>query len=92
MSKVIISDFHWEVKVNAIRFWKVVIEKHLTDQGMIDGCFPEVTFSKEHRKIITLTPENIQLRLNKTLDSLSRVGCLQVTSLLVGRSLKPSFI
>lgn len=45
---------------------------------MIDGSFPAVTFSKEHRKIITLTEKEIQLRLHKVLNELSLRGCLGI--------------
>lgn len=45
---------------------------------MIDGTFPAVTFSKEHKKIITLTDKEIQLRLRKVLNELSLRGCLGI--------------
>jgi hypothetical protein len=45
---------------------------------MIDGTFPAVTFSKEHKKIITLNDKEIQLRLSKVLNELSMRGCLGV--------------
>nr|CAD7195770.1 unnamed protein product [Timema douglasi] len=71
------SDLYWEVKVNVLSFWEKVIEQQMSDQGMIDGVFPNVTFSKENRKIVTLTSEVIKLRLNKALEELARLGCLQ---------------
>lgn len=55
MAHCAVNDFYWEVKVNALSFWSTVICRQLSHQGMIDGTFPTVTFSKEHRKIITLT-------------------------------------
>jgi BRCA1-associated ATM activator 1 len=55
MAHCAVKDFYWEVKVNALSFWCTVISRQFTHQGMIDGTFPAVTFSKEHRKIITLT-------------------------------------
>jgi BRCA1-associated ATM activator 1 len=45
---------------------------------MIDGTFPAVTFSKEHKKIITLTDKEIQLRLRKVLNELSLRGTLGI--------------
>jgi BRCA1-associated ATM activator 1 len=45
---------------------------------MIDGTFPAVTFSKEHKKIITLNDKEIQLRLRKVLNELSLRGCLGI--------------
>lgn len=71
-------DLHWEVKVNALCFWEKVIQRFLANQGMIDGFFPSVTFSKENKKIVTLTNEEIRLRLNKVLIELSNIGCLYV--------------
>ncbi|XP_052129005.1 uncharacterized protein LOC113202106 isoform X2 [Frankliniella occidentalis] len=78
MANVVLSDLHWEVKVNALIFWKLMIERQMNDQGMIDGVFPQVTFSKEHRKIINLTPSVIKDRLRKVLAELSQNGCLHV--------------
>ncbi|XP_063917688.1 uncharacterized protein LOC135133272 isoform X9 [Zophobas morio] len=72
------TDLHWEVKVRALNFWDKVIKNHLQNQGMIDGSFPNVTFSKEHRKIVTLTDSEIRKRLLKVLGQLSAIGCLGV--------------
>lgn len=55
-----------------------MISRQFIHQGMIDGSFPAVTFSKEHRKIITLTEKEIQLRLHKVLNELSLRGCLGI--------------
>jgi hypothetical protein len=78
MAFAAMSDLHWEVKINALQFWEKVIERQMSDQGMIDGVFPSVTFSKENRKIVTLTENEIKLRLNKVLGELGRTRCLQV--------------
>ncbi|KRT83220.1 HEAT domain-containing protein, partial [Oryctes borbonicus] len=72
------TDLHWEVKTNALDFWCKVILNHLQNQGMIDGRFPDVTFSKEHKKIVTLTEQEIKFRLSKVLHQLSQCGCLGV--------------
>ncbi|KAI4456511.1 brca1-associated atm activator 1 [Holotrichia oblita] len=72
------TDLHWEVKTNALDFWCKVILNHLQNQGMIDGRFPDVTFSKEHKKIVTLTEKEIKYRLSKVLYQLSQSGCLGV--------------
>lgn len=45
---------------------------------MIDGVFPSVTFSKEHKKIVQLNEKEILLRLQKVLNELSMRGCLGV--------------
>lgn len=56
----------------------MVICRQFQYQGMIDGTFPAVTFSKEHKKIITLNNKEIQLRLRKVLIELSMRGCLGI--------------
>lgn len=71
-------DLFWEVKVKAIKFWHCVIQQELQYQGVIDGTFPSVTFSKENKKIVTLTQKEIILRLTKLLVKLSSYGCLGV--------------
>lgn len=73
-----VNDFHWEVRANALEFWRLVIQRQFAHQGMIDGTFPAVTFSKEHKKIITLNDKEIQLRLRKVLNELSVRGCLGI--------------
>lgn len=72
------TDLHWEVKVRSLDFWDKVIQNHLQHQGMIDGHFPSVTFSREHRKIVKLTDSEIRKRLYKVLSQLSVIGCLGV--------------
>ncbi|CAH0723142.1 unnamed protein product, partial [Brenthis ino] len=73
-----LSDFHWEVQLSALKFWRVVIQSLLNDQGMLDGTFPPVTFSRETRKIVTLNEQEIQRRLTRILEELSSIGCLTV--------------
>lgn len=73
-----IHDLFWEVKVKAIQFWHCVIKRQLQYQGVIDGGFPSVTFSKENKKIVTLNQKEITLRLTKVLTKLSTFGCLGV--------------
>lgn len=75
---VAINDLFWEVKVKALDFWFSVIRSELTHQGVIDGDFPSVTFSKEKKKIVTLTEKEITSRLTRLLDELSTSGCLNV--------------
>lgn len=78
MAHVAVNDLFWEVKVKALEFWHAVIRSQLTHQGVIDGCFPSVTFSKEKKKIVTLTEKEITSRLTQMLDELSTSGCLSV--------------
>lgn len=76
MSYTIDKDSNPIVRKNCLQFWKNVIQRHLTMKGMIDGAFPEVTFSKEARKIVVLTDDEIKRRLAKVLHELSQNGCL----------------
>ncbi|EZA54607.1 hypothetical protein DMN91_006727 [Ooceraea biroi] len=78
MSATAVFDLHWEVKTNALIFWDHFVKSHLTDQGMLDDSFPNVTFSKEHRKIVSLNETEIKRRLNKALDELAKQNCLGV--------------
>ncbi|KAJ8728372.1 hypothetical protein PYW08_016757 [Mythimna loreyi] len=73
-----LTDFHWEVQISALNFWKRVYYTLLNGQGMLDGNFPPVTFSRETRKIVTLNEAEIQKRLLKILDELAAIGCLTV--------------
>ncbi|XP_055524076.1 uncharacterized protein LOC129717867 isoform X2 [Wyeomyia smithii] len=73
-----VNDLYWEVQKNALQFWQVVMCRQFQHQGMIDGMFPAVTFSKEHKKIINLTDKEILLRLRKVLNELALRGCLGV--------------
>lgn len=78
MTEAAVLDLHWEVKVNALEYWRHFIKSHFTDQGMLDGSFPNVTFSKEHRKIVALDEYEIKRRLNKALEELAKQSCLGV--------------
>ncbi|XP_015590637.1 uncharacterized protein LOC107265565 [Cephus cinctus] len=78
MAVAAVLDLHWEVKVNAIEYWKQFIISHFTDQGMLDGSFPSMTFSKEHRKIIALNETEIKRRIRKALDKLAEQSCLGI--------------
>lgn len=78
MAHVAVNDLFWEVKVKALDFWHSVIRGQLTYQGVIDGNFPSVTFSKEKKKIVTLTEKEITSRLTRMLDELAASGCLSV--------------
>lgn len=78
LEEAAVNDLYWEVKVMALNFWHAVIWRQLQHQGVIDGTFPSVTFSKEKKKIVTLTQKEIILRLTKVLDELSAFGCLDV--------------
>ncbi|CAK9801931.1 hypothetical protein ANTPLA_LOCUS3012 [Anthophora plagiata] len=78
MATAAVFDLHWEVKISALEYWKQFIKSHLSDQGVLDDHFPKVTFSKEHRKIVSLNETEIKRRLNKALDELAKQNCLGV--------------
>lgn len=78
MADAAVNDLHWEVKINALEFWRYFIKLQLQDQGMLDGCFPNVTFSKDDRKIVSLNENEIKRRLNKALDNMAKNNCLGV--------------
>lgn len=72
----VVNDLHWEVKVEALKAWRSEMCNLLSNEGMIDGIFPPVTFSKEKRKIVQLNEKEINLRFSKILNELSQRGCL----------------
>lgn len=71
-------DLHCAVKIKSLEFWNDVIGERLKNQGMIDGDFPDVTFSKERKKIVRLDEDEIKRRLNIVLNELNINGCLEV--------------
>ncbi|KAK9508777.1 hypothetical protein O3M35_006254 [Rhynocoris fuscipes] len=75
---VALNDLHWEVKISALDFWDSVREQIFISIGMVDGSFPDFIFSKEKKKIIQVTPDEISSRLSKALTQLSLNGYLQI--------------
>lgn len=73
-----VNDLYWEVKTAGISFWTTFVCRQCAQQGMIDGKFPNVTFSIEHKKIITLNEREIAIRIDNILNDLSTKGCLGV--------------
>lgn len=55
-----------------------LIYREFHNQGMIDGSFPQVTFSRESHKIVNLDDAEIKARLILVLNSLSEKGCFDV--------------
>lgn len=78
LARAAVDDLHWEVRTKALAFWEVIIQQQIQHQGVIDGQFPTVTFSKEKKKIVNLTPTEITMRLTRILDELASRGCLGV--------------
>lgn len=71
------TNLHYEIKLQILCFWKCVIKIFLENAGMTDGSFPSIIFSKEHKKIITMTEMEIKKRLKTVLQSLSSIECLK---------------
>lgn len=71
-------DLYWEAKIAALQFWHHAIVREFSQNGVIDGAFPAVTFSKQHKKIVTLTPKVIESRLNTIFEKLQSHGALGV--------------
>lgn len=78
MSYAAMRDSFPKVKIRALQFWRYITEYYLTLQGMLDGEFPEMTFSKKFKRIVQLTDEEVAKRLLNVLDDLSENGCLAV--------------
>ncbi|XP_014241222.1 uncharacterized protein LOC106661957 [Cimex lectularius] len=72
------NDLHWEVKINALEFWDEVIDFVFSEEGMVDGSFPQTIFSKEKKKIIQLTSIKTCHLVLKAVRKLSDMGCLHV--------------
>lgn len=71
-------DLHWEVRLNALKFWNTLLEQCFVKQGMTEGVFPRQVFSSELRKIVTLTPKEIDLRIGRALEEFASKGGLGV--------------
>lgn len=65
-----------QVKIAVINFLLKVINVILKEQGMVDGSFPEATFSKELKRIITFNNKKIKTCLSNAVGELSSNGCL----------------
>lgn len=74
---IVKSRFRY-VKIEALMFWKLLIKRELENEGMIDGNFPQVAFSKNLRKIVTFNEAKIKECLLRVLHKLSEIGCLYV--------------
>uniref|UniRef100_A0A336MLF7 CSON001788 protein n=1 Tax=Culicoides sonorensis TaxID=179676 RepID=A0A336MLF7_CULSO len=74
MSFLATNDLYYGVKIQAINFWSAYLEELFHNQGALDGKFPKETFSREHKKIVQLTPDQINRRLHKIIDSFSEKG------------------
>lgn len=78
MSYTVAEDVNPTSRKNALQFWKNVMQRELSVEGMIDGVFPEFTFSKDSKRIVVLNEFEVKKRLIKVLHILSETGCLSV--------------
>lgn len=78
MTYAIMQDSDKQVKLEALSFWNLVIKTELEYEGMVDGAFPENTFSKQYKKIITFDSVTIAMCLLRVLYRLSELGGLNV--------------
>lgn len=78
ISYAVLEDCHKVVKLKALSFWDLVIQKELEHEGMIDGTFPTVTFSKVLKKIITFDDATVEKCILRVLHRLNEIGGLNV--------------
>lgn len=76
MKRTMMTEKNEQVKIAVMNFWMKVVDIILKKHGMMDGSFPEVTFSKELKRIITFNKQKIRSCLSKALTELSDTGCL----------------
>lgn len=78
MSHLILADIENELKIKALDFWHKVIDVFFRRQGIVDGQFPQATFSKQLKRIINFDQRTIRQYLQNILVDLSQVGCLAI--------------
>lgn len=78
MAHIACLDLYWEAKIGALQFWHNAIVHEFNQNGVIDGAFPAVIFSKQQKKIVTLTPKVIEAALNTIFEKLQSRGALGV--------------
>lgn len=78
MAHLATNDLYYGVKIQAIGFWKAYLEELFHNQGALDGKFPKETFSREYKKIVQLTPDQIKTRLDKIMFSYEEKGAFGV--------------
>lgn len=77
MHRITKAERNQNVKIALLNFWLNVINVTLKKQGMLDGSFPEATFSTELKRIIRFDRVKIQSCLSTALAELSRNECLE---------------
>uniref|UniRef100_A0A336KDE2 CSON004119 protein n=1 Tax=Culicoides sonorensis TaxID=179676 RepID=A0A336KDE2_CULSO len=67
-------DLHWEVRINALKFWDRVLELCFIAEGMCDGSFPSQMFSTKLKKIIKLDDKTIKTKISSVLEEYWKLG------------------
>lgn len=78
MAYICVNDFDWQVKINGLEFWKIVLDQIFHAQGWIRDGFPSIIFTGEQKKIVHNTPNEICHRLNTILSAYQYYGGLGV--------------
>uniref|UniRef100_A0A336M6H2 CSON011759 protein n=1 Tax=Culicoides sonorensis TaxID=179676 RepID=A0A336M6H2_CULSO len=74
MAYICVNDLDWEVKVNGLEFWRIVLEQTFHAQGWTSDGFPHTLFTGKQKKIIHLTPCEIYNRLGTILSAYEYYG------------------
>ncbi|XP_063703720.1 uncharacterized protein LOC134833353 [Culicoides brevitarsis] len=67
-------DLHWEVRINALRFWDHLLDQCFTAEGYSDYGFPPQCFSTKLKKIVTLNENSIKAKLTTILQEFQQHG------------------
>lgn len=78
MAYICINDLDWEVKVNGLEFWRIVLEQTFHAQGWINDRFPPTIFTGQQKKIVHVTTSEIHCRLGTVLSAYEYYGGLGV--------------
>lgn len=78
MAHLIFQNTNGRLKIKVLEYWQKIIDVTLKCEGMVDGKFPEATFSKQLKRIIHFDRPEIRKRVYSALNKLSDNGCLAV--------------
>ncbi|XP_023018490.1 integrator complex assembly factor Brat1 [Leptinotarsa decemlineata] len=78
LAHVALKDSDVAVKIQSLHFWQSVINRELTERGMVDGEFPSTLFAKKNRKIVHLDRKTVKNILIEVLYQLAVHNCLLV--------------
>lgn len=78
LAHVATNDLDWEVKVAALQFWSTVLNQNFFAQGYGSDGFPKTIFSKQLRKIVHVSSQEVHKRLDNILHDYAYYGGLGV--------------